>query len=315
MQRKLGRTNRARIIIFAIMLIIILGGIGFCAASAHTSESTASATTIITNFQQAFNKKFTSVSSFFCSQLANGGGCPPVAQNAIGLSPLANDGPPREVAGYHFFVSPYETAGVNAAATELDIDTQTMSSTQAVEKVLTQQIVANKLKTTTAKLRSSAEPSFSGTTYYNNNTLCMINSEAGSAGGIDGRSFGLRCASIASYRQAAAEVEPLYQAYLAANHNDTAKQLEFAPDSAPFTTASKTLDYKRGSAVITHVLGDQSGTLSATSLFYAKDNVWHFLVSNQSLWKCADPFPNQDAHVAYAGAFCTEPIGILSTVQ
>jgi hypothetical protein len=300
------------VIASVVILLVIIGFIGSHKSTTSNTGSTADAHTLITNFQAVFKQKFKSVDSLFCNPTEDGGGCPIIPQSTIAIGPTPNNGPPRKVAGYNFFVSPFETSGVNSPTTELDITTQSTANTKAVEAVFAQQITANKLKTTTGKLHSTAEPTFAGTTYYNNDTLCTLTTGPADTSGVtEGRYFTFSCASIADYSKAAAEVQPLFQAYLAANPKDATEQLAFAPDSASFTTVSKAIGYKRGSAYISLASGDPSGA----SLFYAKDNSWHLLASNQSLWNCTDPFPNQDAHLAYVGAFCVGSTGTLSTVQ
>ncbi len=316
------------------MSVLVIGAAGFALHqySVYRATPPRPKQTIIDKLSDALHQQFKAVDTWGCAGGLYTVSCPPGPKGTIAVMTSSANAPARRVAGYNFFVMPYQKAN-DTATTELDIDTQEETTSRAVKQFLIEQLTKQYGFTTKTKaLQSEAEPSdepdSSQQTYYSKSTLCELDISAKNMGdgGPDGRAFLFTCAPLAVYPKVAAEVKPLADVYITAHpefaHPErTGKWLQFfvLGSQDRFVMDSKTAGYKIGMATIDDLswADDPNGEKSGDAFFYAKGDSWHLLLDRQfSIGiPCSYAFPNADTHRAYVGAKCAMPDSSTQLIQ
>ncbi|MEI9913399.1 MAG: prepilin-type N-terminal cleavage/methylation domain-containing protein [Candidatus Saccharibacteria bacterium] len=289
-----------------------------------TAISKNSATTIISGFQSSIEKNFHTVSSLECNAMS-ATECTNYPASTVSIMGNNTFTPPRKISGTSFFVMPYLSGNY-----AIDINTQNNKSTENVLSFITKDIDANNFSYSTSMLSSVSEPTYGSAktyvTFYSASSLCEVdtNNITSSSGQYIGGDILLSCAPISVYAPTASELEPIFNAYLAArpqfsNPQSTGKWLRLQPDDTSayplaYIFNSKTPGYKIG---IVDILQITTNSYDQIAYFYETNGNWQLVNDNESNYAidCNVSFPDSDAHLAFIGQECIDQNNNNSTIK
>ena len=206
---------------------------------------------------------------------------------------LSTNGPDWYTPGYNFAVYPASGSAISITASDT-------SDRPAINAALAKQLEADGLHKMPVQV-TPAVPYIGLITYYNSDkVVCALEYEAD----VDTNPISVSCSNVSAYASASKVIKPLADAYYTANPSD----VNLKAFQIPTTKNSKTNGYQIG--YMNYFPSYPRG------VFYAKNNSWAFVPTDDNGLKCDMSLYSSDVHLAFLGETCygSDPAG-KDTVQ